>query len=220
MLWEVIDSKVRSAIFSLVSVGFGAILYLKKPWAGFSLFAPADWPVTLWVLLAMLAIGIVLPFLGGFAIKRAPVAALFLFEMRAFWVLALLAVIVAAGLLASGVLATSEQDPADLKASMSAVEKAVTAVFAALAVAIAGEKSSSATALLAQRKFQEAFKGHAATRPATEQAWGRMVEHAVFSDPFAPSSTTNRDGSAAAGASGWGWDARWARARAVAANLA
>ena len=226
MFFGLLDGKVRAALFALASVGLGAWIYVRAP-----TFALATVPsdarlIRVLVCLALgAALGLAASPLGRAALPRAPRLALALFELRACVALAMLAAITWATLCASGLLTPADTDAATVKQSLDTLEKAVTAVIAAIGAAVAGDQSRNAVAVLAEDAFQTAFKTYGPTPPAkpvpadTPVRADTEVANAAYSDPYVPEVTLNRDGSKPAGASGWGFEARWARAAAIRANL-
>lgn len=220
MLSGLLDGKFHAALFSLVSVVTGAAVYLNRPWEQLASLNPATWPGIVQLAAGLVVVGIVVPMIGGKLIRTVPRLGLFLIEARIFWVIVVLSAMVTLGLLATELLSTGDDDPADRKAALGAVEKALTAVITAFAVALVGESTASSMAKTSRKMFEAAFEryGEDETDPG-EKVFARTIRQAVFSEVFTPEQETNRDGSKPEGASGWGWDARWSRAKTIAANL-
>ncbi|MEL6645791.1 MAG: hypothetical protein AAFQ79_17805 [Pseudomonadota bacterium] len=220
MFSGLLDGKFQAALFSLISVVTGAGIYLNRPWEQVTSLNPLTWPLWLQGAAGLVLAGIVLPKIGGQVIRSVPRWGLLLIEARIFWVIFVLSAMVTVGLFATELLATGDDDPADRTAALGAVEKALTAVITAFAVALVGENTASSMAKTSRKFFGEAFKGYGkdVTDPG-EKVFARMIGQAVFSEEFTPEAEKNRDGSKPEGASGWGWDARWSRAKTIAANL-
>ena len=112
-------------------------------------------------------------------------------------------------------LSRTDDDPAERVAAFDALSAAVTALIAAIGVSIAGGESSKAVSDDIQARFHGNYQTHAV---GSADAHDQEVVNAVYSQDYAPEVATWRDGTAAKGASGWDFDDRWVRAKAIASN--
>jgi len=216
----VVDPKIRAAIFAVLSTVLGARAYLQRPWKEAAWLDPCAWPGQLQAGALLAIVGLLTPWIGAKLVRHWPRCGLALIEARILWVLVVLAAMVTIALLATDALTPVEGADAQDKAALGAIEKAVAAVIAALTVAIVGESSASAAETASRAAFHAAFKGYPIpAAPPTDVERAKLVSHAVFSDPFTPEVEKNADGTKAVGAEGWGFLARWSRARTVAVNL-
>lgn len=196
-MFEFFDAKVRMAIFSLLAVGLGARLFLRGPTVA-TIDDPAQWDAAVWIVLVLIGLGLLLPLLGNRRLPDDPRAALLLFESSSLLSLAIVAVLTAGSLAIAVRLAPEKGAEAPDAEAAKTIAAAVAAVLSAVVVSISGSSGADRAGSLTKRKFRDHYKRANYANPS------RIPQIAQSNNPEEIYPLT-----------GWGWDARRARAEEI-----
>ena len=198
MIREIIlDERVRAAVMSLAAVGLGATLFLGG-FGGLSGFFGGEAPPAVYATVALLAAGSLIPPLGDRFVETHPKRALMLFEFGVLAVIGVVAILTAASLSLAVTLAPDAKADPRTAESGKTVAAAVAAILTALIAAVSRLDGLSAAGKRAKRTFQARFN-------KTNYVDRKSIRDLAQSP--API--------ALQGLEGWGWEARWERARLI-----
>lgn len=202
-MWATIlfDARVRQAVASLVAVALGARLYLTG-WPGLGDLIHRRADPSVYLLIAMLAAGFLVPPFGRRALPNQPRRALMLLEVSTLAVLAAVALLTALSLWVAVHLSPAATDPADQQEAGKTVTAAVAAILTALVASVSRSEALSWAGKAARSAFQDCYRA------------------ANFPDkPDIPPLAQSDEPVELEGETGWGWEARQARARLIEEKL-